>query len=150
MCDSSASSPRSRDFRERLARQLGFYYENLELALGDLPDNRCAWVTLDGLKADLSGTLTAVYGRLGLTLGEPFGACLAREAERSRGYRSGHSYSLEQFALAPGTLDPSLERVYGRLAGRSVFPALPTPSGEAPRRDGPSGATISTKPALPC
>jgi hypothetical protein len=138
------------DFWARLARQLGFYYENLERALGDLPDNRCAWVTLAGLKADLSGTLTAVYGQLGLTLGEPFGACLAREAELSRGYRSGHSYSLEQFALAPGTLDPSLERVYGRLSGRSVSPALPTPSGEAPRRDGPSGAIISTEPALPC
>jgi hypothetical protein len=138
------------DFREHLARQLGFYYENLELALGDLPENRCAWVTLDRLKADLSGTLTAVYGQLGLTLGEPFGASLAREAKRSRGYRSGHSYSLEQFALAPGTLDPGLKRIYDRLAARSVSTALPIPSGDAPGRDGPSGATISTEPALPC
>lgn len=138
------------DFRERLVRQLGFYYENLDLALGDLPDNRCVWVTLDGLKADLSGTLTAVYGQLGLTLGEPFGACLASEAKRSRGYRSGHSYSLEQFALAPGTLDRSLGRIYGRLAARAMPPALPTPSGEAQDHDVPRGATISTKPALPC
>lgn len=138
------------DFRERLIRQLGFYYENLELALGDLPDNRCVWVTLSGLKADLSGTLTAAYGRLGLGIGEPFGACLASEAERSRGYRSGHSYSLEQFALAPGTLDPSLKRVYGRLAGRCISPALPTLSGAVTGQDGQPGPTTSMEPTLPC
>jgi omega-hydroxy-beta-dihydromenaquinone-9 sulfotransferase len=138
------------DFRERLARQLGFYYENLELALGDLPGERCAWVTLDGLKADLGGTLATVYGQLGLALGEPFSESLARATERSRAYRSGHGYILEQFNLEPGALDPGLGQIYTRLAGRSL-PAMPSaPPGPAAVCGGPTGATIATEPALPC
>lgn len=138
------------DFRARLTRQLGFYYENLEHGLGDLPDNRCAWVTLRGLKADLGGTLTAVYRRLGLELGEPFRGCLAAETERSRRYRSGHNYSQEQFGLTADRLDPNLAPLYARLAGRSLSPSPPDPSGLDPHPDGAQGATIATEPALPC
>lgn len=138
------------DFRERLARQLGFYYENLERALGELPDDRCAWVTLEGLKADLKETLAAVYGQLRLGLGEPFGACLARETELSRGYRSGHSYSPEQFGLAPDTQDPKLAQVYGRLAARALHPAQWPLSGPSRGREAVTGAMPPAEPALPC
>ncbi|MGE5154787.1 MAG: sulfotransferase [Bdellovibrio bacteriovorus] len=138
------------DFHERLARQLGFYYENLELALGELPGGRCAWVTLDNLKSDLKEALTRVYGQLGLALAEPFREGLAREAERSRSYRSAHQYSPEQYPRAAGTPDPGLEQIYARLAARSLTPAPPGQTGQVTLGKGPTGAKIATEPALPC
>jgi hypothetical protein len=110
------------DFRERLARQLGFYYENLERALDDVSDNRCAWVTMASLKADLATSLWAVYAQLGLGLEAGFREYLALEAQQSRGYRSGHRYSLDQFQLSPEILGPALMQVYGRLAKRALAP----------------------------
>jgi hypothetical protein len=110
------------DFRERLARQLSFYYENLERALDDLPDSRCAWVTMAALKADLAKTLVAVYAQLGWELKEPFGTYLAGETEQSRSYRSGHRYSLDQFELPSDSLGPGLMQVYDRLAARALSP----------------------------
>jgi len=111
------------DFRERLARQLSFYYANLERALDEVSDNRCAWVTMAGLNADLAKRLRAVYAQLGLGLEEGFGEYLALEAQQSRGYRSGHRYSLDQFQLSPETLGPALMEVYGRLAKRAPAPS---------------------------
>jgi hypothetical protein len=110
------------DFRERLALQLGFYYENLERALDDVSDNRCAWVTMASLKADLATSLWAVYAQLGLGLEAGFREYLALEAQQSRGYRSGHRYSLDQFQLSPEILGPALMQVYGRLAKRALAP----------------------------
>jgi omega-hydroxy-beta-dihydromenaquinone-9 sulfotransferase len=138
------------DFRARLARQLGFYYANLEQTLADLPQCRCAWVTLDGLKADLAGTLGSVYGQLGLTLDDAFRSHLAREAELSRAYRSGHGYSLAQFDLAPDTLDARLAEIYLRLRGRALPPPPVSQAGQTPAGGGTLGAAIATEPALPC
>jgi hypothetical protein len=108
------------DFHERLARQLGFYYENLERALDDLPEDRCTWVTMSALKVDLVMTLETVYARLGLLLEGPFRACLTEEAALSRGYRSGHRYTLAQYRIGPESLGRGLMQVYGRLAKRAM------------------------------
>lgn len=124
------------DFRERLARQLGFYYENLERALNDLSDNRCAWVTMAGLKADLAKTLQAVYAQFGLGIEERFAEYLALAEERSRGYRSDHHYSLDQAELSPDILGPALMQVYGRLAQRAPAPS----QDRGPDRSTDSGA----------
>lgn len=130
-------------FRDRLAAQLGFYYENLERALGGLPEERCAWVTMDALTAQLRETLRLVYGRLGLKLPAPFDSWLAQEAARSRGYRSGHRYALDQFGLAEAHPGPDLERRYARLAERVVKP-LPRPADHPVIPDGQG------QPALRC
>lgn len=136
------------DFRARLARQLGFYYANLEQSLADLPKHRCAWVTLDGLKADLAATLGAIYGQLGLTLCDRFRNRLSLEAELSRTYRSRHGYGLAQFDLAPDTLDAGLAEIYLRLRGRALPPE--SHAGQTPADGGTLGATLATEPALPC
>lgn len=118
------------DFRERLARQLHFYYENLDHALGDMDEKRCAWVTMDDLKSDLFGTIETIYQRLGLTPSDTFRQRLNAEAASARTYRSGHSYSLEQFALDAETLDLDTPKLYQTLAARSVM-ALPDPIPQA-------------------
>ena len=109
-------------FRERLAHQLGFYYENLGRALGQLPEDRCVWVTMDSLKAQLRETLRLVYDRLGLELPAAYAAWLAHESKRSRGYRSGHRYTLGQFGLTEAGLRPDLGPSYARLAERALRP----------------------------
>lgn len=109
-------------FRERLAAQLGFYYENLERALGPLPEDRCAWVTMDALTAQLRETLRLVYDRLGLELPAEYEDWLVEEAARSRGYRSGHRYTLDQFGLTQAGLGPGPDQLYARLAERALRP----------------------------
>ncbi len=152
------------DFRDRLTRQLGFYYQNLASALGDLPENRCAWVTMKDLKSDLTGSLTAAYRRLGLPLDEDFQRRLVAATSLARTYRSGHRYSLEQFGLEPESIDPDLAGVYRSLAACSVLashpaaleavsddaaPAIACPA-ERPALDASTESPHPKEPVLPC
>jgi hypothetical protein len=140
------------DFRERLARQLGFYYENLGRALGDLGEDRCAWVTMADLKRDLAGSVTTIYGALGLPLSAGFRGRLERAAEQARGYRSAHDYRLEQFGLTPAAIAGDLEGIYRGLATRSVTASHPLPGldpGEAVGK-APDQVTPTTERARPC
>lgn len=107
------------DFRERLTDQLGFYYNNLERALGDLPEDRCAWVTMRALQSDLARRMLAIYAQLGLPASAEFRAAIARHATEAAAYRSPHGYSLDQFGLSRGDIDRDLGPVYARLAARS-------------------------------
>ncbi len=145
------------DFRERLIRQLGFYYENLASALGDLPENRCAWVTMDDLRSDLTASVTAAYERLGLPLDESFRGQLAQVSALAGSYRSGHRYSLEQFGLEPGPIERDLAGLYRSLAARSVLAAGPGrgPQATAQRcaatpTNATTGSPAPEEPALPC
>lgn len=134
------------DFRERLAAQLGFYYRNLERALGDLEGARCAWVTMDDLRTDLAGSVAAAYRQLGLPLDPPFRQRLDRAAEQARAYRSGHGYSLERYGLGPAPLGPDMDRLYDSLAARSVLTAgssPPAPRGPTAPRAGVEGAPVT-------
>ncbi len=108
------------DFPARMARQLGYYYRNLAETLGDLAANRCAWVTMDALKADLAGSVAAVYGQLGLPLSAAHRLRLDREAEQARGYRSTHGHRLDRLGLAPGAIEQDLKGLYDALAARSM------------------------------
>ncbi|MEA3275221.1 MAG: sulfotransferase [Pseudomonadota bacterium] len=148
------------DFRCRLVRQLGFYYENLERVLGGAAEHQCTWITMQDLKADLTAAVTAVYRRLDLPMDDGFRERLDVQAAQARGYRSGHSYSLEQFGLTPETIDRDLTEVYGSLAARSVLASVGS-GGRAATATGairgghrePDQITDSsapTQPALPC
>ena len=145
------------DFNQRLTRQLGFYYENLESALGGLAPERCAWVTLGDLEGDLAGSVNAAYRQLGLPLSETFGARLDALADQSRTYRSDHSYTAEQFGLSHTDVGGELHGLYRRMAARSVrasrTPPPDEPESPASRTsdaETPSGPRVQTEPALPC
>jgi hypothetical protein len=107
------------DFHERLTAQLGFYYNNLERVLGELPEERCAWVTMHELKSDLAHRMPRIYEQLGLPLSEAFRTAIGRQATEARSYRSAHDYSLARFGLTREDIDRDLGEVYARLAARS-------------------------------
>jgi hypothetical protein len=145
------------DFRERLARQIGFYYENLDRTLGSIDADRCAWVTLDDLRNRLGEAIPAAYERLGLGLAPEFLAHLAAAASGSRTYRSQHSYTAEQFGPTTDDLAGALSECYRRMTARSVLNAPPdSRSGDAPRArghgQGRSGQDTSARgePVMPC
>ncbi|MGB5831516.1 MAG: sulfotransferase [Thiohalocapsa sp.] len=104
--------PDSIPIRDRFVNQLAFYYQNLDTLARTLRPNRCVTVTLLDLKADLATTLCAVYQRLELPLSGAFGQLLEAESSAARHYRSGHNYSLEQFALEPSEIDARFSRPY--------------------------------------
>jgi hypothetical protein len=137
------------DFRERLTDQLGFYYNNLEWALGDLPENRCAWVTMRALQSELTHRMPAIYAQLGLPTSAGFRAAIARCASEAGTYRSPHGYSLEQFGLSRGDIDRDLGPVFARLAARSTQTAY-DPSSMQPDAmpgDDPMGPSSTRTPA---
>jgi hypothetical protein len=143
------------EFRERLARQIGFYYENLDRALGQLQEGRCAWVTLEDLKDRLGDAIIAIYDRLGLTLAPGFRAHLEAEDRRSRAYRSEHSYTAEQFGSIGPILAGDLSERYRRMATRSVLRT--TSHGSAEDLAGPATGdardrdpAMRGESALPC
>jgi omega-hydroxy-beta-dihydromenaquinone-9 sulfotransferase len=108
------------DFRERLTEQLSFYYKNLERALGELPEERCVWVTMRALQSDTARLIPDIYAQLGLPASSEFRAAIARRASETGTYRSAHGYSLEQFGLSRRDIDRDPGPVYARLAARSA------------------------------
>jgi hypothetical protein len=107
------------DFRERLTDQLGFYYKNLDAALGKVSESRCAWVTMHALQSDLARRILGLYAQLGLPASEELQAGLARHALEARRYRSPHGYSLDRFGLSRDLIDRELGSIYERLAARA-------------------------------
>ncbi|UHD17697.1 sulfotransferase [Thiocapsa bogorovii] len=136
------------DFRERLTNQLGFYYKNLERALGEQPDERCVWVTMRALQSAPARLMLIIYAQLGLPANEKLRGALARHASESGTYRSAHAYSLEQFGLFRGDIDRDLGPVFARLAARAArttADASPMQSGATPGDD-PMGSSSTRTP----
>ncbi len=132
--DARSTAP---DLAARLTRQLGFYYANLQRVFQDMPEDRCAWVTMRTLKADLPDTIGRLYGQLGWSLTADFQARLIQQGAQAQHYRSNHGYSAEQFGLSASDIDRELGDLYRTLASRAVgvgvTPALPHRAGQALR-----------------
>jgi hypothetical protein len=145
--------PDSPVIRDRLVDQLAFYYCNLDRLARAQPADRCATVTLPQLRSGLAQTLTAVYDRLGLPMDRAFERLLRDEDESARRYRSGHSYSLEQFGLVPARIEArfadacSAEELRSHSENGGPFNA----AGEArgPVRSGCSPARLVDRPTEP-
>jgi hypothetical protein len=108
------------DLSERLTKQLGFYYANLQDAFQEMPDTRCVWVTMGILKADLSDAISRIYGQFGLTLSADFQTWLSQQTAQAQRYRSKHSYNAEQFGLTPDTIERELGDLYRMLEARAL------------------------------
>jgi omega-hydroxy-beta-dihydromenaquinone-9 sulfotransferase len=136
------------DFRERLTDQLYFYYKNLERALGEQPEERCAWVNMRALQSDPARLMLGIYAQLGLPANEELRSALVRHASESETYRSAHAYSLEQFGLSRRDIDRDLGPVFARLAARSAWTAAdasPMQAG-ATSGDDPMGSSSTRTP----
>jgi hypothetical protein len=98
--------------RERLITQLVFYYESLDCLRRRLPANQHAALGIRELRDGLSPAIETIYARFGLSVSPSFALVLAEEARRSRGYRSSHHYSLEQFGLTSARLRERFATAY--------------------------------------
>jgi len=76
-----------------------FYRRLLELGR-ELPPDRFCTVRYDHLVADPAGTVSSIYDQMGWDMTPDLLVRLEDDAaKRSKGYRSKHSYSLEEFGL---------------------------------------------------
>jgi len=101
------------DLRERLVDQLLFYYLHLEGLAQSYPE-RIVIIDNDALRDNLERVVEASYRRLGLEFSGQFAAALARAGERSRGFASGHEYTLAQYGLSEQMIEQRFAEVYCR------------------------------------
>jgi hypothetical protein len=121
--------------RERLTSQLAFYYENLDRLRQRLPAERHAALGMKELRDGLSPVIESIYARFNLSISAGFAQVLADEARRSKGYRSSHHYSLEQFGLTAAGLRAQFAAAYRHPVLGGATPDTETTSTAPPRRD---------------
>jgi hypothetical protein len=90
--------------RDRFVELLRFYYRHLGGIAERRPD-RVAIVENEDLRDRLETTVRAAFDALGLEITPQFDAALASAGSASRGFRSAHRYSLEQYGLTPSRVD---------------------------------------------
>jgi hypothetical protein len=109
--------------RDRFLSLLEFYAEHALSTLGELPGDQHAWVPLGEMRKDVKGFVLSVYERFNWEPSPGFHERLAEDTRRSRGHKSRHSYSLEEFGLDE-------EEVRGRFRGLNArFGFDSTPGG---------------------
>ena len=66
----------------------------------------------DALRDNLEGVVVAAFDRLGLDMSAQFSTALAEAGRRSRGFASGHEYTLEQYGLSEQMIERRFAEVY--------------------------------------
>ena len=99
--------------RDRFVDLLRFYYEHLE-RVAEVHAERVVIVDNVALRDRLERTVKEAYRALDLDVGERFATALADADDRSRGFRSGHSYSLAQYGLSEPVIEAAFASVYDR------------------------------------
>jgi hypothetical protein len=85
--------------RDRFVAMLEFYSRHALSALEDVPPDRHAFAPLREMRKDVRGFVLDVYERFGWRADPRFEESLAEETQRGKGYKSRHTYSLEEFGL---------------------------------------------------
>jgi len=99
------------EFRDRLIDQLLFYYLHLQQLARRLPE-RIVVIDNAALRDNLEQVVAAAFGTLGLEMSSQFSAVLARAGSRSRGFASGHEYTLEEYGLSEQMIEQRFAEVY--------------------------------------
>jgi hypothetical protein len=95
---------------ERFLGMLRYYTEHALDTLPHWPADTRAFLPMRELTGDVRNTVAGLYERFGWSLDPAFRAALDEEHERSKRYRSGHSYSLEEVGLDADTIRQELHR----------------------------------------
>lgn len=103
------------DLRDRLIDQLLFYYLHLERLAHSHPE-RVVVIDNDALRDNLEQVVAAAFATLGLEMSTQFAAALAGAADRSRGFASGHKYTLEEYGLSEQMIEQRFAEVYRQRA----------------------------------
>jgi hypothetical protein len=115
--------------RDRFLTLLEFYAEHALSTLTDLRPDQYAWVPLGEMRQDVKAFVLSVYERFNWEPSAAFEQRLAEDAERGRGHKSRHSYSLEEFGLDE-------EEVRGRFRGLNARFGFDPAAGEKPAEVG--------------
>lgn len=91
-------------FRNQMVEMMQHFYAHLTDTLSQWPEDRHCFVTMDRMKGDLAPAVRTIYLQLEIPMTDAFAAALEREAASARDYRSGHTYSLDQFELRPDAI----------------------------------------------
>ena len=91
---------------------LAHYYDSLTTTARRNPD-RVAMLYNNELRDSLEEALLAALKSVGIEPGETFRADLGSAAAVSRKHRSGHEYSLQEFALSDELIASRFATVYG-------------------------------------
>ena len=84
--------------RDRLIATLYFYYEHLRDVAAQQP-SRMVFIGNDELKNDLQTAIETALGKIRIEVSPEFAGRLEHEAAKSREFRSGHRYSLDEYGL---------------------------------------------------
>ena len=103
------------DFRDRLVGLLRFYYLHLERLAREHPE-RIVVIDNDALRDHLEHVVVSAFDTLGLEMSTQFSRALAQAAERSRGFASGHRYTLREYGLTEQMIEQRFAEVYRRRA----------------------------------
>ena len=90
-------------FRDRLLDLLAFYYRHLASVAAENRD-RMAMIYNDDLRDNLESAVLDALAKTGLAATDEFRKELSDAATVSRGFKSGHSYTLDEFGLDSTTL----------------------------------------------
>ncbi|MCA1779520.1 MAG: sulfotransferase [Xanthomonadaceae bacterium] len=98
-------------FRDRIVDLLKFYYLHLDEAARRHPD-RIVVLDNQALHNDLYAAVKQAFQVLQIDLTPQFLEFLRRADSRSRGFQSGHRYTLAEFGLTEGGLEQEFAEVY--------------------------------------
>lgn len=85
--------------RDRFVDMLVFFSRHALTTLDDTAEDRHAFVPLAEMRKDVKRFVLDTYHHFGWDVSPGFADRLDEEAERGKGYKSRHSYSLEEFGL---------------------------------------------------
>lgn len=100
------------ELRDLLITMVHYTYSYPMKVLPEWPEEKCAFVRYEDLKNDLKGTVVDLYTRLSLKIEPNFAAQLEDEHMRSKGFKSKHVYSMEEYALTPDLILDSFRDVF--------------------------------------
>lgn len=97
--------------RDSLVDLLEFYYEHLNDVQSRYPE-RMASINNDELREDLANGIARVYSEIGLDIDDAFAERLKSASTASRGFRSKHRYTLEDYGLDAAEIRSRFEPVW--------------------------------------
>ncbi|MDJ0926795.1 MAG: sulfotransferase [Gammaproteobacteria bacterium] len=105
----------SEELRDRLVDLLRFYYLHLSDTAAEHPD-RLAFVANHELRDELAACVSRALAAVGLAPSPTFLAQLETVGAASRGFRSSHAYTLDEFGLDADLLRSLFSSVYSRYS----------------------------------
>jgi len=88
--------------------------------LKQLPPDQYIRVRYRDLVADPQGTIESIYQQFNFELSPSFGRVLAQEAEKARGYKSKHHYSLRKMGLSKKRIQSEFSTIASQLGLDSI------------------------------